>query len=94
MIVNSSRTNARTRYPNKIKNKLDRKKYLWKQVRANHKKMLYKANYRTVFNECRHLITEFEKEKELNIIKANNVSDFYKYTNKKNSITLKVFHRS
>ena len=44
--------------------------------------MLCKAKYRTACNECRHLITEFEKEKELNIIKANNVGDFYKYTNK------------
>ena len=45
--------------------------------------MLCKAKYRTACNECHHLITEFEKEKELNIIKANNVGDFCKYTNKK-----------
>ena len=86
---NSNRTNARTRYPNTIKNKLARKKCLSKQVRANPNNMLCQAKYRTACNECRHLITEFEKEKELNIIKANNVCDFYKYTNK-NSITLKT----
>ena len=80
---NSNRTNARTRYPNKIKNKLDRKKCLWKQVRAKPNNMLCKAKYRTTCNEFRRLITEFEKEKELNIIKANNVGDFYKYTNNK-----------
>ena len=45
--------------------------------------MLYKAKYRATSNEFRHLVTEFEKEKELNIIKANNVGYFYKYTNKK-----------
>ena len=68
-------------YPKIIRNLLSRKAAIWRTYRCTRHPGL-KAKYTEIANKCKMAILNFDKKREDDILKANNLGAFYKYVNR------------
>ena len=80
---NYKRSGNIRRYPRSIKRAISRKKCLWRQHRRNPADQDIARSYTVAHDECRRLIKEYEREKERDVIDADNVGKFYRFVNRK-----------
>ena len=68
-------------YPKNIRNLLSRKAAIWRTYRCLKQPSL-KAKYIEIVNKCKLAIINFDKNKEEEILKTNNLGAFYKFVNR------------
>jgi hypothetical protein len=83
-LVSNQHANNKTRkYPAGVRKALAHQRCLWRLLRISRDNLKIENCYKEAQANSQRLIWEFEKSKEENVIKSNNVGKFYKYINKK-----------
>ena len=69
-------------YPKYIRKLLDKKRAIWRTLKLNNTPELH-GRYKTVANECRLAIIDFDRRREERTLDANNLGAFYRFVNRK-----------
>lgn len=72
---------SRKRYPPHIHKLVIKKRHLWKELQNGKTDFNRRCKYRDCTNELRQKTRLLVRQREINIIQANNIGTFYKYVN-------------
>lgn len=77
-----SNVSKRKKYPRHIVRAMRKKSILWRRYHSS-KTMANKAAYSKQTEICKSLVFEYERSKELEVIKKSSIGAFYRYVNKR-----------